>query len=69
MKLKTIKYMVASLLMMGCNPFNYYPDSLLEEEIEEYILEEIGVFVDFSGESWEPAPDDYEVQLGLTFPF
>lgn len=40
-------------LLCGCNPFNYFPDSSMEETIEQIIFDKTGVEVDFSGETPE----------------
>ncbi len=49
-----MKYTVLLLsFTYSCNPFNYYPDSVLEEKIEQRIQDETGIFIDLSGDSPE----------------
>ena len=51
-----MKYITLFLFLTSCNPFNWYPDSPFEEEIEQKIKGKTGVRVDLSGDT--PDKDD-----------
>lgn len=51
-----MKYLPVFLLVVGCNPFNWYPDTSFEESLEQKIQQQTGIRIDLSGDT--PDQDD-----------
>ena len=48
-----MKFALLNLFLGGCSLLSQYPDSVIEERVEDFIEEETGIEVDFTGSTPE----------------